>query len=240
MVVDKPWTSPAGLIPVLFLQSVAPYNAGEVAGFPLEVAKSYVKRELAEYYKPDAAERPAAVRSVVTRIPVRFLKSSPPYNAGEVAGFVAKVAEDYIARGIAEQAGDPVTLGAPAVERPAVPDDSASLRERVLLLESSHQALIDAHEQLQAAHLDLQARHEQAQLGQGEGSPVLTLEPGPDFGTQTLTIDQVAELMDEVKDPGRIHALTLGEQLHPDYPGGRKGALELLALRAAELAPPAG
>jgi hypothetical protein len=45
------------LKPIRFLQKQSPYNAGEVAGFPHEVAQRYVDAKLAEFYdaKKDAA-----------------------------------------------------------------------------------------------------------------------------------------------------------------------------------------
>ncbi len=55
--------------------------------------------------KTEAGPPPAAQRSTEEvkhdRVPIVFLKKSPPYNSGEVAGFPAATAENLIGQKIA-------------------------------------------------------------------------------------------------------------------------------------------
>lgn len=111
-------------------------------------------------------------------VPVRFVTAQSPFNAGEVAGFPANIAERFIRFGVAELAEPPAD---------------------------------------------------------GEGS---TPPPAADVRTHDLTIDGVGELAETITDPAEIAKLIEGERAHPKHQGGRKGALEFLELRAAELAEP--
>lgn len=70
--------------------------------------------------------------------------------------------------------------------------------------------------------------------GTGSGEP-----PALDTRTHELTIDGVGGLAEGLTDPAEVARLIAGEQAHPKHAGGRKGALEFLELRAAELAPKA-
>ncbi|QEG40432.1 hypothetical protein [Roseimaritima ulvae] len=55
--------------------------------------------------KTEAGPPPVAQRSTVEvkldKVPIVFLKKSPPYNAGEVAGFPAETAENLVKQKIA-------------------------------------------------------------------------------------------------------------------------------------------
>lgn len=72
-----------------------------------------------------------------------------------------------------------------------------------------------------------------AHPGKADGST-----PSGDLRTHDLTIEGVGDLADTITEPAEIAALIDGEKAHPKHPGGRKGALEFLELRAAELAEP--
>lgn len=63
--------------------------------------------------------------------------------------------------------------------------------------------------------------------------------PEVDTATHELNIDDVGTLAESITDLAKLEALIAGEKLHPKHPDGRKGALELLDLRAAELQPSA-
>jgi len=53
--------------------------------------------------------------------------------------------------------------------------------------------------------------------------------------TREKTIDEVREALQTVETEDALLTIIEGEQAHPDYPGGRKGVLELIDARAEQL-----
>ena len=49
---------------IKFLQGVSPYQPGEIAGFPEDVAGHYVASGIAEYYVPKGLDAPPADKMV--------------------------------------------------------------------------------------------------------------------------------------------------------------------------------
>ena len=85
-----------------FSKSSAPYNAGEVAGFDPEVAKLYLARGVAVKLTKAPPITPPGTSGEESLVSVRFVKSQPPYRAGEVAGFSQSQAGRYVESGVGE------------------------------------------------------------------------------------------------------------------------------------------
>lgn len=115
------------MVTIKFEQPMAPYHAGEIAGFPEEKAARLIGTKLDG--KPLARRATEAdVRDYHARlsrhaakpqqpIAVKFLVPMPPYRIGEIAGFPPELAQDYVDRGWAELAYG--TTASKSIDAPA-------------------------------------------------------------------------------------------------------------------------
>lgn len=118
-------------------RSNGPYNEGEIAGFPQDVAERLVKAkyahapstgEVRDYERRLRGDRevPAAL------VPVRFLARWGLHNQGEVAGVPEKVAAALVTDGVAEHLEPPEPTAPAKAKAPAAPvEDKAELAPHV-------------------------------------------------------------------------------------------------------------
>jgi hypothetical protein len=74
-----------------------------------------------------------------------------------------------------------------------------------------------------------------ADIGIAEGEEEKTDARAPDESVQGMTTAVVKQLAEQTTDIHKLYALWEGEKTNPNYPGGRRGVLDILRKRAGEL-----
>lgn len=142
---------------------------------------------------------------------VRFARQHLTYNAGELAGFPPHTAGPMIAKKVAAYVSGDVPSGIDA--QAALAGEAASAAPAGALTPGSP-ALVPA---------GTGDATEDARLG--------TLKAA----TGGLNVSQAQGLIEQTGSIPDLVAIRAGEILHPDYQGGRKGVLEAIEARIADL-----